>query len=123
MRITIYIAGALFMFTMAQFVSAAGGTISKDYQGMWGAGGCGKAKYYLHIEDSGMQMYAADKRMPLGNWDVRGVKKNGDGIIIDTKETNSQKITHMELSKLPNGHLSLALKIGGNGGVDELTRC
>ncbi len=101
----------------------AKGAISKSYHGMWGAGGCKKAKYFMHIEGSGMQMYAADKRMPLGNWDVRKVQKSGNGIIIDTKETNSNKATHMELTKLKNGHLSMLLKIEGNGGKDELIRC
>ena len=123
MRTSIYVAGAIVMLSMAQSVSAAEGAISKDYQGMWGAGGCGKAKYYMQIEGNGMRMYAADKRIALGNWDVRDVQKSGDRLIIDTKETNSQKATHMELSKLSNGHLTLMLKIGGNGGVDDLSRC
>ncbi len=102
---------------------AANGSISKEYHGMWGAQGCSEAKYYMHIEDSGMQMYAADKKMQLGNWDVRNVKKKGNGIIIDVDETNSHKPTHIELSKLSNGHLTFSLKIGGNGGTDELVGC
>ncbi len=102
---------------------AAPGAIAKKYHGMWGAGGCSKAKYFMHIEGSGMQMYAADKRTPLGNWDVRKAQDNGKSIVIDTKETNSQKPTHMKLTNLPNGHMNLLLKIEGNGGVDELMSC
>ena len=111
------------MLAMSQSTWAAQGAISKEYHGMWGAGECGNAKFYMHIKDNGMQMFAGDKRMPLGNWVVKNVRVSGKGIIIDTNETHSQQPTHMELTKLPNGHLTLLLKIGGNSGIDELVGC
>ena len=123
MRTILVMLGMVGILTVSHSIWAAQGSIAKEYQGMWGAGGCSKAKYFMHIESTGMQMYASDKRMPLGNWDVRKVQDSGKSIIIDAPETNSHKPTHMELTRLPNGHLSLLLKIGGNGGVDELTRC
>ena len=123
MRNLLVVAGMVSILAMPHAAMGANGAISKEYHGMWGAGGCGKAKYFMHIESTGMQMYASDKRMPLGNWDVRKVQDSGKSLIIDAPETNSHKPTHMELTRLPNGHLSLLLKIGGNGGVDELARC
>ncbi len=123
MKKIVYIVMATLVLATTLPTFAAPGAIDKKYLGMWGAGGCSKAKYFVHIESSGIQMYASDKRTPLGNWDVRKVQANGKGIIIDTKETNSQKPTHMELTNLPNGHITLLLKIGGNGGADELARC
>ncbi len=120
---TIVIVSILGLMAMSHPTWAAKGAISQEYQGMWGAGGCSKAKYYMHIEGSGMQMYATDKRTPLGNWDVRNVQAKGNSIAINTQETNSKKSTHMELTKLSNGHIKLSLKIGGNGGIDELIGC
>ncbi|GJL55027.1 MAG: hypothetical protein NPIRA02_21590 [Nitrospirales bacterium] len=115
------IVGGVFIATQA--IGNAQGTIPSDYQGMWGAGGCTHAKYYMRIEGHGMHMYAADKQLPLGDWKVPTVHTNGTTLIIDTQETNSQQDTHMELTKLSNGHLTLLLNIGGNGGTDELVGC
>jgi len=98
-------------------------TIPNDYHGMWGAGGCDKANYYMRIKERGMQMYASDKQMSLGSWNIPTVTNKGTTIIIDTQEINSQQATHMELTKLSSGHLSLLLNIGGNGGTDELVEC
>ncbi|WP_447971820.1 hypothetical protein [Nitrospira sp. M1] len=97
--------------------------IPRDYHGMWGAGGCSQAKYYMNIQGSGMHMYAADKQLSLGNWEIRTVTTNGATLIIDTQETNSQQDTHMELTKLSSGNLTLLLNIGGNSGIDELVGC
>ncbi|GJL64931.1 MAG: hypothetical protein NPIRA04_35850 [Nitrospirales bacterium] len=102
---------------------SAQGTIPNDYHGMWGAGGCDKAKYYMRIKKSDMQMYAADKQMSLGNWNIPTVTSKGTTIIIDAQEINSQQATHMELTKLSSGNITLLLNIGGNGGTDELVGC
>ena len=123
MRTIVIVSMLLGLIATSHTAWASQGAISQEYQGMWGAGGCNKAKYYMNIEGSGMQMFAADKRTPLGNWDVRNVQSNENSIAIETQETNSKKATHMELTKLPNGQIKLSLKIGGNGGIDELTGC
>ncbi|GJL65269.1 MAG: hypothetical protein NPIRA05_02400 [Nitrospirales bacterium] len=101
----------------------AQGAIPNGYHGMWGAGGCDKAKYYMRIQESGMQMYAADKHLSLGNWHISTVTNKGTTIIINTQETHSQQATYMELTKRSNGNITLLLKIGENGGTDELVGC
>ncbi|WP_454061833.1 hypothetical protein [Candidatus Nitrospira salsa] len=115
----------LIMSTMMGMLVAsyAQGAIPNDFHGMWGAGGCDKAKYYMRIKENSMQMYAADKQMSLGSWNTPTITNKGTTIIIDSQETNSQQATHMELTKLSSGKITLLLNIGGNGGIDELVGC
>ena len=115
---------SLLLCLIATRAEVAEPPVPADYHGMWLIGGCSAPQMHVHIEGTGVQLYKADGRSPLGDFTVRGATEISDGMAFDLEAPNGVKVK-MKLTKLRAhwGMIQFANASGQEDPAVDMERC